>query len=127
VIVTEFSYMDPITTHCETCDGRRFKESVLAHKLRGKSIADVLEMSAEEAAGFFSERALRAKLGSMIETGLGYLGLGQSLSTPSGGERQRIKLADRLSGTATSTSSTSRPRACTCPRSTCCWTCSTAW
>jgi excinuclease UvrABC ATPase subunit len=99
VIVTEFSYMDPITTHCETCDGRRFKESVLAHKLRGKSIADVLEMSAEEAAGFFSERALRAKLGSMIETGLGYLGLGQSLSTLSGGERQRIKLADRLSGT----------------------------
>ncbi len=99
VIVTELSYMDPITTHCESCDGRRFKESVLAHKLHGKSIADVLEMSAEEAAGFFSERALHAKLGSLIETGLGYLGLGQSLSTLSGGERQRIKLADRLSGT----------------------------
>jgi excinuclease UvrABC ATPase subunit len=90
--------MDPITAHCETCDGRRFKESVLAYRLRGKSIADVLEMSAEEAAGFFSERALRGKLGSLIETGLGYLGLGQSLSTLSGGERQRIKLADRLSG-----------------------------
>ena len=98
VIVTELSYMDPITAHCETCDGRRFKESVLAYRLRGKSIADVLEMSAEEAAGFFSERALRGKLGSLIETGLGYLGLGQSLSTLSGGERQRIKLADRLSG-----------------------------
>jgi excinuclease UvrABC ATPase subunit len=60
VIITEFSYMDPITTHCETCDGRRFKESVLAHKLRGESIADVLEMSAEEAAGFFSERCARS-------------------------------------------------------------------
>lgn len=71
---------------------------MLAHRLRGKSIADVLEMSAEEAAGFFSERALRAKLGSLVDTGLGYLGLGQSLSTLSGGERQRIKLADLLSG-----------------------------
>jgi excinuclease ABC A subunit len=99
VIITELSYMDPITTHCESCDGRRFKESVLAYRLRGKSIADVLEMSAEEAAGFFSERALSTRLGSLIDTGLGYLGLGQSLSTLSGGERQRIKLADQLSGT----------------------------
>jgi excinuclease UvrABC ATPase subunit len=99
VIITELSYMDPITTHCESCDGRRFAESVLAYRLRGRSVADVLEMSAEEAAEFFSERALRAKLGSLIETGLGYLGLGQSLSTLSGGERQRMKLADQLSGT----------------------------
>jgi excinuclease ABC A subunit len=98
VIITELAYMDPITTHCESCDGRRFKESVLAHRLRGSSIADVLDMTAEEAAEFFSERALRTKLGALIDTGLGYLGLGQSLSTLSGGERQRIKLADQLSG-----------------------------
>lgn len=98
VIITELSYMDPITTYCESCDGRRFKEAVLAYRLRGKSIADVLEMSAEEAAGFFSEGALRTRLDSLIDTGLGYLGLGQSLSTLSGGERQRIKLADQLSG-----------------------------
>src|SRR5260370_36310881 len=98
-MITELSYMDPITTHCESCDGRRFKESVLACQLRGKSIADVLGMSAEEAAGFFSERALCTKLDSLIDTGLGYLGLGQSLSTLSGGERQRIKLADQLFGT----------------------------
>jgi len=65
----------------------------------GKSIADVLEMSAWEAAEFFSEGALRTRLGALIDTGLGYLGLGQSLSTLSGGERQRIKLADQLSGT----------------------------
>ena len=65
----------------------------------GKSIADVLEMSAWEAAEFFSEGALRIRLGALIDTGLGYLGLGQSLSTLSGGERQRIKLADQLSGT----------------------------
>jgi excinuclease ABC A subunit len=99
VIITELSYMDPITTHCETCDGRRFKDSVLAYQLRGRSIADVLEMSASEAADFFTEKALRTKLGSLIDTGLGYLGLGQSLSTLSGGERQRIKLADQLAGT----------------------------
>jgi excinuclease UvrABC ATPase subunit len=99
VIVTELAYMDPITTHCDRCDGRRFKESVLAYPLRGKSIADVLDMSAEQAAGFFTEPALRTKLGSLIDTGLGYLGLGQSLSTLSGGERQRIKLADQLSRT----------------------------
>jgi excinuclease UvrABC ATPase subunit len=98
VIITELAYMDPITTHCESCDGRRFKDSVLAYKLRGKSVADILEMSAEAAAEFFTEPALRTKLRSLIDTGLGYLGLGQSLSTLSGGERQRIKLADRLSG-----------------------------
>jgi excinuclease UvrABC ATPase subunit len=99
VIITELAYMDPITTQCESCEGRRFKESVLAYRLRGKSIADVLEMSAEEAAVFFSEGVLHTRLGILIDTGLGYLGLGQSLSTLSGGERQRLKLADQLSGT----------------------------
>jgi len=98
VLITEVSYMDPITTHCESCDGRRFKDEVLAHKLRGKSIADVLELSAEQAAEYFTEAPVLAKVNALIETGLGYLGLGQALSTLSGGERQRIKLADRLSG-----------------------------
>ena len=96
VIITELAYLDPVTTHCEGCDGRRFKESVLAHTLRGKSIADVLELSAREAADFFTERTVVPKLQALIDTGLGYLGLGQSLSTLSGGERQRIKLADQL-------------------------------
>jgi excinuclease UvrABC ATPase subunit len=99
VLITEMSYMEPVTTHCESCDGRRFKEEILNYRLRGKSVADLLEMSAEEAAGFFTERAVLTKLGALIEAGLGYLGLGQSLSTLSGGERQRIKLADQLSGT----------------------------
>jgi excinuclease UvrABC ATPase subunit len=98
VLITELAYMDPITTHCESCDGRRFKDSVLAHTLRGKSIADVLELSAEEAAEFFTEPAVRGPLNALLETGLGYLGLGQSLSTLSGGERQRIKLAAQLTG-----------------------------
>ncbi|MEU9826067.1 excinuclease ABC subunit UvrA [Micromonospora chersina] len=101
VIITEVAYMDPVTTHCETCDGRRFKESVLAHTLRGKSIADVLEMPAEEALEFFAEDAgLREKLRTLNEVGLGYLTLGQPLSTLSGGERQRIKLATHLQRTS---------------------------
>ncbi len=100
VIITELAYMDPVTIHCESCDGRRFKESVLAYRLRDKSVADVLEMSAEEAVEFFSERALRTKLDPLIDTGLGYVGLGQALSTLSGGELQRLKLADQLSGTS---------------------------
>ncbi|MFD9940834.1 ATP-binding cassette domain-containing protein [Nonomuraea sp. NPDC059023] len=99
VIITEVAYMDPVTTHCDTCDGRRFKESVLAHELRGKSIADVLEMAAEEAVEFFTEKAVRPKLQGLIDVGLNYLSLGQSLSSLSGGERQRIKLATQLQRT----------------------------
>src|SRR5260221_162601 len=64
VIITELAYMDPITTHCESCDGRRFKEAVLAYRLRGKSIADVLEMEAWEATGFFSEGGLHTRIGA---------------------------------------------------------------
>ncbi|GGU71991.1 ATP-binding cassette domain-containing protein [Lentzea flava] len=100
VIITELAYMDPVTTHCATCDGRRFKEEVLAHRLRGLSIADVLELPAEEALEFFPERDLAAKLRSLVSVGLPYLTLGQPLSTLSGGERQRIKLAIQLNRTA---------------------------
>ncbi|WP_405495360.1 ATP-binding cassette domain-containing protein [Nocardia sp. NBC_00511] len=100
-IITEIAYMDPVTTHCESCDGRRFSERVLALTLRGKSIADVLELSAEEAVEFFSEKALNAKLRTMNEVGLNYLSLGQAMSTLSGGERQRIKLATQLQNSGT--------------------------
>ncbi|MEV2272020.1 excinuclease ABC subunit UvrA [Nonomuraea africana] len=96
VIITEVAYMDPVTTHCESCEGRRFKESVLAHTLRGKSIADVLELPADEAVSFFTEPALLSKLRSLIDVGLDYLTLGQPLSSLSGGERQRLKLALQL-------------------------------
>ncbi|KAA8889208.1 excinuclease ABC subunit UvrA [Nocardia colli] len=99
VIITEIAYMDPVTTHCDACDGRRFSDDVLALTLRGKSIADVLEMTAEEALEFFPEKALNAKLRTMNEVGLDYLSLGQAMSTLSGGERQRIKLATQLGNT----------------------------
>ncbi|MRH90220.1 ATP-binding cassette domain-containing protein [Nocardia sp. SYP-A9097] len=101
VIITEIAYMDPVTTHCESCDGRRFSDEVLALRLRDKSIADVLELSAEEAVEFFPEKALNAKLRTMIEVGLDYLSLGQAMSTLSGGERQRIKLATQLQHSGT--------------------------
>ena len=97
-IVTELAYMDPVRTHCESCDGRRFKDDVLAHRLRGKSIADVLELTAEEALGFFTEHGVRDKLAGLIDVGLGYLTIGQSLNTLSGGERQRLKLSAQLHG-----------------------------
>jgi len=100
VIITELAYMDPVTTHCESCGGRRFAESVLAHRLRGQSIADVLEMPAEQAVEFFTEPALAEKLRTLVEVGLGYLTLGQPLSTLSGGERQRLKLATELHRTS---------------------------
>ncbi|GAA5092997.1 excinuclease ABC subunit UvrA [Nocardia iowensis] len=99
VIITEIAYMDPVTTHCDACDGRRFSEEVLALTLRGKSIADVLELTAEEALVFFPEKALNTKLRTMNEVGLDYLSLGQAMSTLSGGERQRIKLATQLGNT----------------------------
>ncbi|MFJ4653603.1 ATP-binding cassette domain-containing protein [Nocardia sp. NPDC088792] len=99
VIITEIAYMDPVTTHCESCDGRRFSDKVLALTLRGRSIADVLEMAAEDAVEFFPKKALNAKLRTMNEVGLNYLSLGQAMSTLSGGERQRIKLATQLQNT----------------------------
>jgi excinuclease UvrABC ATPase subunit len=100
VIITELAFMDPVTVGCESCQGRRFNDTVLAHELRGKSIADVLEMSAEEALEFFVEPAVHDKLRTLNEVGLGYLSLGQSLSTLSGGELQRIKLAVQLNRTS---------------------------
>ncbi len=100
-LITEIPFMDPVTTHCASCDGRRFKESVLRHKLRGRSIAEVLTMSGTEAAEFFTEPMVRVRCQALVDAGLGYLQLGQSLSTLSGGERQRLKLADRLTGDGT--------------------------
>ncbi|MET8608033.1 excinuclease ABC subunit UvrA [Streptomyces rubiginosohelvolus] len=97
-LVVELAYMDPVRTRCEVCEGRRFKEEVLAYKLRGKSVADVLDLSAESAVEFFTEREVLDKLTGLTDVGLGYLTLGQPLSTLSGGERQRLKLAGRLHG-----------------------------
>jgi excinuclease UvrABC ATPase subunit len=96
VVYTDLAFLEAVKTICEACDGKRFKPEILAYKLHGKSIADVLEMTIHEAKEFFLAKDIRKKLDSMIEVGLEYLSLGQPLSTLSGGECQRIKLASEL-------------------------------
>jgi excinuclease UvrABC ATPase subunit len=96
VVYTELSFFDEFKSPCEECQGRRFKEGVLAYKLDGKSISDVLALTAAQALEFFSHKEIVKKLQAMHDVGLGYLGLGQPLSTLSGGECQRLKLASEL-------------------------------
>ena len=93
VIYTDLAFMTGVVSTCEACEGKRFMPDVLEYKLRDASIADVLEMPVEEAGEFFTEKAIRPMLGALADVGLGYVRLGQPLTTLSGGERQRIKLA----------------------------------
>lgn len=95
-VYTDVAFLDSVKTTCEVCGGKRFKEEVLAYKLNGKSIADVLEMTIEQALAFFDIKEVVRKLQAMSDVGLNYLTLGQPLSTLSGGECQRIKLASEL-------------------------------
>ncbi|MFF7891533.1 ATP-binding cassette domain-containing protein [Streptomyces sp. NPDC007907] len=96
LLYTDLAFMDPVTTTCHACEGRRFKEEVLRLTVRGRSVADVLEMTAEQALDFFDDPGAERRLRALRDVGLTYLTLGQPLSTLSGGERQRIKLATRL-------------------------------
>jgi excinuclease UvrABC ATPase subunit len=96
IIYTDLAFMDPVTTTCHDCEGRRFKEEVLRLTVKGSSVADVLQMTAEQALAFFDDTGVRRRLRALRDVGLTYLTLGQPLSTLSGGERQRIKLATRL-------------------------------
>ncbi|MCW5695661.1 MAG: excinuclease ABC subunit UvrA [Bauldia sp.] len=100
VTYTDLAFLDPITTVCETCDGKRFTEKVLAMTVRGRSIADVLAMSVTKALDFFTEKAIVPTLQALDDVGLGYITLGQSVSSLSGGERQRLKLATELGAEA---------------------------
>ena len=96
VVYTDLAFMEGIVSSCEICEGKRFKPEVLGYRLRDKSISDVLDMTAEEALDFFTEKKVKAVLQAMNDVGLGYLKLGQPLSTVSGGEGQRLKLATEL-------------------------------
>lgn len=96
VVYTDLAFMEGIASTCEICEGKRFKPEVLGYQLRGQTISDVLEMTAEEALAFFSEKKVKAVLQAMNDVGLSYLKLGQPLSTVSGGEGQRLKLATEL-------------------------------
>ena len=96
VIYTDLAFLSEIKTPCEVCGGKRFKDEVLAYKLDGKSISDVLAMNVQQALEFFKLKEVVRKLKAMSDVGLDYLSLGQPLSTLSGGECQRIKLATEL-------------------------------
>ena len=101
VIYTELGFMDTVTTICEECEGKRFQASVLDYHLGGKDISEVLAMPVVEAEAFFADGEARTPaahgiLRRLVDVGLGYLTLGQPLTTLSGGERQRLKLANQL-------------------------------
>jgi excinuclease UvrABC ATPase subunit len=101
VIFTELGVMATVESTCEECEGRRFQASVLEYTFGGRNIAEVLAMSVHEAEGFFSDGdaatpAAHKVLTRLADVGLGYLSLGQPLTTLSGGERQRLKLAAQM-------------------------------
>jgi excinuclease UvrABC ATPase subunit len=101
VIYTDLGMMAGVTSVCEDCEGRRFQASVLGYRLGGLNIAEVLDLSVEDAVAFFGAGKGRTPaaheiLRRMADVGLGYLRLGQPLTTLSGGERQRLKLATHM-------------------------------
>ncbi len=101
VIYTDLAMMAGVANTCEDCEGRRFDAAVLAYHLGGRDISEVLTMPVTEAAEFFGTGEARvpaahAILGRLADVGLGYLSLGQPLTTLSGGERQRLKLATHM-------------------------------
>jgi excinuclease UvrABC ATPase subunit len=101
VVYTDLAMMAGVATTCEECEGKRFQASVLDHHLGGRDISEVLAMSVVEAEVFFAAGEARTPaahsvLGRLADVGLGYLSLGQPLTTLSGGERQRLKLATHM-------------------------------
>lgn len=96
VIVNDMAFMDAIETTCEACGGLRYAPEVMQYKLQGLNIAEVMDLTVNRAAEFFAGTVIAEKLEPLRQVGLGYLHLNQSLSTLSGGELQRIKLASSL-------------------------------
>jgi len=96
VTYTDLGFLEGVKLPCDVCGGKRFKDEVLAYTLNGKSIADVLNMTVSQALEFLQIKEVQSKLQSLSDVGLDYLTLGQPLSTLSGGECQRIKLASEL-------------------------------
>jgi len=102
IIQIEMHFLPDIYVPCEVCGGKRYNRETLEVKYKGKSISDVLEMMVEEAAEFFKPvSAIHNKIQTLCDVGLGYIKLGQSATTLSGGEAQRVKLATELSKRST--------------------------
>jgi excinuclease UvrABC ATPase subunit len=104
LVYTELGFMETIATTCEVCEGKRFKAEVLEYHLGGRDISEVLAMSVSEAEAFFESGEARTPaahtiLERLADVGLGYLTIGQPLTTLSGGERQRLKLATHMGET----------------------------
>lgn len=100
VIYTDLAYMPEVSSKCEVCEGKRFADEVLDYKLRGVSISEVLGMTIDKAAEFFTEKNIHPLLRSLSKAGIGYITLGQPLTTLSGGERQRLRLGIEMAGGA---------------------------
>lgn len=96
VIETNLAFMENIKSTCDVCEGKKFKKEVLDYRFQGKNVIEVLEMSVTEAIEFFDIKSIKTKLQSIEDMGIGYLTLGQTLDTLSGGECQRLKLASEL-------------------------------
>ena len=102
IIQIEMHFLPDIYVPCEVCGGKRYNRETLEVKYKGKSISDVLDMTVEDAAEFFKPiNAIYNKLSTLVDVGLGYIKLGQSATTLSGGEAQRVKLATELSKRST--------------------------
>ena len=102
VIKIEMHFLPDVYVTCDVCDGHRYNRETLEVEFKGKSIADVLDMTVEDACAFFSAvPSIRDKLTTLNEVGLGYIKVGQQATTLSGGEAQRVKLAKELSKRAT--------------------------
>lgn len=96
IIVSDMAYMESIETTCELCHGSRYNTQALSYKYKGMNIAEVMSLTVDEALDFFAGQPFEPQLKALSKVGLGYLHLDQSMSTLSGGELQRVKLADNL-------------------------------
>lgn len=96
IIVSDMAYMDSIETVCEMCGGSRYSEETLKYLYKGKNIAEVMDFSVRQALEFFRDEPFAKKLDTLVQVGLSYLHLNQSMTTLSGGELQRVKLAEKL-------------------------------